>query len=107
MSQNKPGPRELALRAMREARAVRFTEIPKKRNPAPKEEPMPKPKSVADSKKDIVKTLLKRKNGCTGKDVKAATGWPSVSMPAIAKSCGLKLRIEKTDKGNRYYGSTA
>jgi Protein of unknown function (DUF3489) len=70
---------------------------------------MPKKKTAKDngSKTAIVANLLKRKNGCTGKDVKQATGWPTVSMPALAKACGLKLRKEKTDKGMRYYGSAA
>lgn len=68
---------------------------------------MPKRKAEenGNSKKAIVAKLLKRKNGCTSSDVKQATGWPSVSMPALAKSCGLKLTKEKTDRGTRYYGS--
>ncbi len=57
-----------------------------------------------------VKALLERKSGCTANDVKAATGWPSVSMPAMAKACGLKLRSEKVASTKdvrahtRYYG---
>lgn len=102
MSKNAPGPHELALRAMREAKFNRLTKVKKE----PKETNMPKPKVAnADTKRAIVAGLLKRKNGCTSDDVKKATGWPSVSMPAIAKACGLKLTKEKTDKGFRYYGT--
>lgn len=53
---------------------------------------------------DISK-LLKRAKGCTAKEVLEITGWPSVSMPAMAKHAGLQLRKEK-EKGSptRYYG---
>lgn len=57
-----------------------------------------------------VKALLERKSGCTANDVKAATGWPAVSMPAMAKACGLKLRKEQIEGTKdvrahfRYYG---
>ena len=109
MSKNAPGARELALRAMRESRASAPAPIVKKTALPKPEVEMPKSSVVVepDSKKAIVAGLLKRKKGCTGKEVKEATGWPSVSMPALAKSCGLKLRKEKTDRGMRYYGSTA
>lgn len=53
-----------------------------------------------------IKRLLLRKNGCTRKDVLASTGWKAVSMQAMAKACGLKLRQEKV-KGTpiSYFGS--
>lgn len=53
-----------------------------------------------------VKSLLERKNGCTRADILEATGWPSVSVQAMAKATGLKLRKTK-EKGEatRYYGS--
>lgn len=116
MSKNAPGPREMELRRLREQR-VMPEPTPKKRRPISpqtivKEDIMPTKKTDAvapkeESKKAIVAKLLKRKNGCTGKDVKQATGWPSVSMPALAKSCGLKLTKEKTGSVTRYYGSAA
>ncbi len=57
------------------------------------------------SKTEKVAALLARKDGCTSKEVLVATGWPSVSMPAMAKNIGVKLRREKV-KGQvtRYYG---
>ncbi len=59
-----------------------------------------------ESKTGIVAALLKRKSGCTCAEVLAATEWPTVSMPAMAKAAGLSLRKEKT-KGEvtRYYGA--
>lgn len=43
--------------------------------------------------------LLQRKNGCTAAEVLELTGWPAVSMPAMAKACGLKLKKEKIKIG--------
>lgn len=50
--------------------------------------------------------LLKRAKGCTRKDALEATGWPSVSMGAMAKQLGIKLRIEKEPgERTRYFGA--
>lgn len=57
------------------------------------------------SKAAKIEALLLRPDGCSNKEVLKATGWPTISMPAIAKSLGLKLRKQKTDDGLRYYGS--
>src|SRR5215831_14702698 len=102
----------MALRAMRERR---FSSSAKQTpTPASKEEPMARKTGTkagkaenGKEKKAIVASMLSRKTGCTSADVKKATGWPSVSMPQMAKSCGLKLRKEKTAHGTRYYGSAA
>lgn len=111
MSHNKIGPKELAVRALRESRLTSPVKKPTKpanEDSMPKAKAKAKPKADTEangSKKQIVATLLTRKAGCTGRDVKDATGWPSVSIPAMAKACGLTLRKEKTDKGFRYYGT--
>lgn len=57
------------------------------------------------SKMEGIAKLLRRAKGCTAKEVLEATGWPSVSMPAMAKHLGLGLKKEK-EKGSptRYYG---
>jgi hypothetical protein len=47
------------------------------------------------SKTEIVANLLKRPEGCTTADILAATGWPAVSVPAMAKAAGLTLKKEK------------
>jgi len=54
------------------------------------------------SKLEAIVALLKRKNGCTTKDVLEATGWPAVSMPQQAKAAKLKLIKEKDGKVTRY-----
>lgn len=54
------------------------------------------------SKLEAIVGLLKRKQGCTTKDVLSATGWPSVSMPQQAKAAGLKLKKEKVEGVTRY-----
>lgn len=63
-------------------------------------------KSKAGSKTEIVAKLLQRASGCTGAEILEATGWPTVSVPAMAKAAGLKLKKEK-EKGSptRYFGS--
>jgi hypothetical protein len=62
-------------------------------------------KSTRGVKMQYIHALLVRKSGCTSKEVLAATGWTAVSMPAMAKACGLKLRKEK-EQGSvtRYFG---
>lgn len=56
------------------------------------------------SKKELIATMLKRSGGCTTAEVLAATGWPAVSMPGVAKAAGITLKKEK-EKGQptRYY----
>jgi hypothetical protein len=57
------------------------------------------------SKTEVVRDLLTRRGGCTGAEVLEATGWTAVSMPAMAKACGLSIRKEK-EKGSptQYFG---
>lgn len=55
------------------------------------------------SKTAIVAGLLKRKGGCTTADILTATGWPSVSVPAMAAAAGLKLaKTKKPGEPTRY-----
>lgn len=57
------------------------------------------------TKTEIVASLLKRKSGCTAAEVLNATGWPAVSMPAMAKACGLELRrVKEAGSPMQYYG---
>jgi hypothetical protein len=60
---------------------------------------------AAGSKTALIVEMLKRKDGCTTKEVLAATGWPSVSMPAQARLAGLKLRKEKDGAVTRYFAN--
>jgi uncharacterized protein DUF3489 len=59
----------------------------------------------AGNKSAKVVQFLTRPEGCTNKEVLKALGWPTISMPAMAKAQGLKLRKEKTEDGLRYYGT--
>ena len=103
------------LRKMREKTS-------KSRKPRPPKKPKAKISVIAEArakakaakasngergaKSFAVAEMLKRPKGCTGKDVKAATGWQSVSMPAMAKQLGIKLRIEKVPgEPTRYFGA--
>lgn len=54
------------------------------------------------SKLEIVVGLLTRADGCTGKEILEATGWPTVSVPQQAKAAGLVLSKEKVDGITRY-----
>lgn len=64
----------------------------------------PKKVNGSRSKAAIISELLQRPEGCTTKDVLTATGWPSVSMPAQARTVGLALTKEKRDGAIRYFG---
>ncbi len=82
------------------------TETVKKKTPAKKKVAKKKSDGPRGEKTLMVKKLLERKSGCTRKDILEATGWPAVSVQAMAKSCGLKLRQEK-EKGKPtvYFGT--
>ncbi len=56
--------------------------------------------------KEIVK-LLTRSGGCTSRDVLDATGWPTVSMPAMAKQAGLILNKKKVQGEVTRYSAKA
>ena len=58
------------------------------------------------TKTEIVANLLTRESGCTTAEVLDATGWPSVSMPAMAKACRLELRkVKEAGLPTQYYGN--
>lgn len=78
----------------------------KKKGDAPKSDPMNRAFTIRPgSKLEIVAGLLKRPEGCTTAEVLAGTGWPTVSMPQMAKAAGLTLRKEKDGKVSRYFGA--
>lgn len=57
---------------------------------------------VFQSKKEHAQHLLER--GVTTKEMLAALGWPSISMPAMAKSLGMKLEKVKEGRQTVYKG---
>jgi hypothetical protein len=61
--------------------------------------------STRGEKTKEIGRLLQRKNGCTTEEILELTGWPAVSVPAMAKACGLKLRKERQPgERTRYWG---
>jgi hypothetical protein len=69
-----------------------------------------KPRATRDgapSKREIAASLLQRREGATSREILDATGWPTVSIPALAKASKLVLRQEKDGKVTRYYGEAA
>jgi hypothetical protein len=57
------------------------------------------------TKTSIAVDLLKRKEGTTTREILDATGWPAVSVPAIAARADLTLRQEKDGRVTRYWAS--
>lgn len=51
--------------------------------------------------------LIRRKGGATREDILALTGWPAVSVPAVAKSAGIVLRKEKEGRAIRYFAKAS
>jgi hypothetical protein len=96
-------------KAVKKAKATSKAKVKAKPAPKAKKANSPAHKNGANGsrgvKKGYIHALLTRKSGCTAKEVLAATGWPAVSMPAMAKACGLKLRKVK-EKGSpiQYFG---
>jgi hypothetical protein len=108
---SKQGKRELELRRMRAQWFKKTVAKPvaAMAEPAaqPQENPMPRAKTKRNngsSKTKKILSLLQREGGCTRAEALKVSGWPSVSMPAVAKAAGLRLRRSKR-KGEpiRYY----
>lgn len=76
------------------------------RQPRPPRERKPR-EAGAPNKRELVAQLLQSEAGATRKDILAATGWPAVSVPAVAKASGLELELVKEAGGTRYYGAKA
>jgi hypothetical protein len=62
---------------------------------------------VRGEKIKLIVGLLTRKGGCTARDVLDATGWPAVSMPAMAKQAGLTLNKKKVQGESTVYSAKA
>lgn len=59
------------------------------------------PKARGNSKTAKVVALLKN-GGCTREQVLKLTGWKAVSMQQLAKSSGLKLKVDESQRPFRY-----
>jgi hypothetical protein len=62
-------------------------------------------KKSGESKTALVGKLMNRKEGCTTADVLKLTGWPAVSMPAMAAALGVKLRKVKEGRTTHYFAN--
>lgn len=64
-------------------------------------------KNGGENKTAICAKLLARTGGATAKDLLTATGWPTISVPAVARASGLKLRKVKEGRTTTYFGTAA
>lgn len=65
------------------------------------------PRAGGPTKRDLAADLLRRPEGCTSKDILDVTGWPAVSVPAIARASGLTLTQKKDGRVTTYFGTVA
>lgn len=116
MGAERIGDKEKRLRELREARSNRTASpsqptVQTVKESVVKKKPKQKIRTAIKTKtssKKITKTdqivkLLQRAEGCTTADVLKETGWPSVSMPQMAKAAGITLATEKTGRITRYW----
>lgn len=59
------------------------------------------------NKRERAAGLLTRPGGATAREILDVTGWPAVSVPALAKASRVTLRQEKDGKVTRYYGTAS
>jgi hypothetical protein len=55
------------------------------------------------SKTALAGSMLTRPNGCTRQEILAATGWPTVSVQQVARSCGLAISQRREGRNVRYF----
>jgi hypothetical protein len=55
------------------------------------------------SKTALAGAMLTRQGGCTRQEILAATGWPTVSVQQVARSCGIALRQQREGREVRYF----
>jgi hypothetical protein len=82
----------------------------KTRSGKPARHPKTAVSARADSKKDKVLTLLKRRQGATLKELMKTTGWQAHSVRGflsgtITKKMGLRVKSEKREDGVRVYST--
>jgi hypothetical protein len=58
-----------------------------------------------NSKLDIIRQLLVRKEGCLGRDLLKATGWKAINVHEQARLLDLKLRTSGHKQPVRYFGT--
>ena len=71
-----------------------------------KKTPAKKANGKTTSKTAKVLAPRRRPTGCTRERL-TATEWPSISMQAVAKAAGVKLRVDRKDRPYRYRAGSA
>lgn len=101
-----PKETEMSKTTSKKANSTKKTAAKKKAPAKPASAKKPRAAKPANggekSKTQIAADLIRREGGCTTKDILKATGWPTVSVPAIAKAAGLTLKKEKVGRETRY-----
>lgn len=59
------------------------------------------------SKSHLVGQMMMRPEGVTGPEACAATGWPAISLPQQARTCGINFTTRRMGRMVRYYAQTA
>jgi len=94
-----------AAKAPAKAKAKALAKAKKTARVAAKAKAKPAARKSGESKTAMVGQLLHRKEGCTTADVLELTGWPTVSMPAMAENLGIKLRKVKEGRTTHYFAA--
>jgi 3-methyladenine DNA glycosylase Mpg len=63
-------------------------------------------KTNGSGKSEQVIALMRRANGVTRAEVLELTDWSAVSMQQLAKSAGVKLTVDKSERPYRYRART-
>jgi hypothetical protein len=71
---------------------------------ATKAKATPSKKANGKNKTQAVAALMRRPKGMTREEV-LATQWPSVSLQAVAKAAGVKLRVDNKERPYRYHAA--
>jgi hypothetical protein len=72
---------------------------------ATKAKATPSKKANGKNKTQAVAALMRRPKGMTREEVLALTQWPSVSLQAVAKAAGVKLRVDNKERPYRYHAA--
>jgi hypothetical protein len=81
------------------------TGLPLETEPSPRPEQGPERWPRPGTKRAVVIEMLLRPEGCTKREVLAATGWGNVSIAGIAHNYGLDVRSVVQPGGRRYFAS--
>lgn len=84
---------------------LRLVDTAIKRAAAPRQAVTVRNAARPGTKTHMAGEMMMRSGGASGPEVLRATGWPSVSMPAQARACGLAVRTVRRGREVRYYAA--